>query len=120
MGESSVRLESLHLPRRPYLGMNPTHEGHALAGDIGVKGADSTGFAQPVSLTSVVDSKNAQAPKLGERVIARASLKARQWKEQLAARPRGFFGSVRRPGTCPTPISPCIDGVHDTDHAERC
>lgn len=104
------------------MGMRATHKAMLISYGRGQRkgGADDKGFAQPVSLTSVVDSKNAQAPKLGERVIARASLKARQWKEQLAARPRGFFGSVRRPGTCPTPISPCIDGVHDTDHAERC
>ena len=104
------------------MGMRATHKAMLISYGRGQRkgGADDKGFAQPVSLTSVVDSKNAQAPKLGERVIARASLKARQWKEQLAARPRGFFGSVRRPGMSPTHVFPHLDRVHLIDQADSC
>jgi hypothetical protein len=53
-----------------------------------------------VSLTFVID-QTPKPPTLGERLISKASLKAKQWKAQLDSRPRGFFGSVRRPGVYP-------------------
>jgi hypothetical protein len=58
------------------------------------------GLATAVAVQSAVagSSGGSKIPKLNDALVRKASLKMQRWREMIARRKSGGFGSVTRPG----------------------